>query len=345
MGLREKGKTAGVKFSYIGSFFGFLIGLVLSYICSHFLLVLITPLAGYFLYDRPKYAQKVDKVLTEKKRQEEQALQEQEEARLKEEKKVQRQIKAVQKKNRENKASLYENIYTVAGYILANVEDLEVYVENAEDVIAHFKASKEERVLAVEAFNMALNPEFNVDEFIADYLLYIGKNRDYISYVLNYALMIATYEDNILDEVRERLNYIGKALGASQAALKRLFKSNGAEARFARDFENEQYERLSGDGSSAKSSGKGKGRRSSGNANSGAKRGSKTQEALEILQLTSKATLDDIKKAYKKVMLKYHPDRLAAQNLSEDMVAIYTDKAKAIQGAFDYLKKLYSDYT
>ena len=69
----------------------------------------------------------------------------------------------------------------------------------------------------------------------------------------------------------------------------------------------------------------------------------KTQEALEILGLDKNATFDDVKKAHKKMMLKYHPDRLAAQGLPEDMITIYTEKAKAVQVAFDYLKKLYSD--
>lgn len=181
-----------------------------------------------------------------------------------------------------------------------------------------------------------------------NYLLYIGKNRDYINYVLTYALIIATVDDNIHYDAKDRLVAIGKAMGSSMAALKRLFKSNGAEARFAREFEKQSQENLSDSTSVSSfesknsSSGKKKSKKSSSSSynHTGAE---KTSEALDILQLDVSATFDDIKKAYKKLMLKYHPDRLASQGLSEDMVAIYTDKAKAIQAAFDYLKKLYSE--
>lgn len=348
MSLSEKGREAGIKFSYKGSIIGIVLGIVLAVICSHILPAIITPLVAFFLYDRPKYKDAVEKVLTQRRIEKEQEEKAREEERLKEEKKAEKKIKAVQKKNRENKASLYENIYTVAGYILQNQEDLNEYIKNAEDVISYFKASKEERRLAVEAFNYALDPEFNVDEFVANYLLYIGKNRDYINYVLTYALIIATVDDNIHYDAKERLVAIGKAMGSSMAALKRLFKSNGAEARFAREFEKQSQENLSDSTSvsafsSDKDSSSDKKSRKSSSSSYNHTGAEKTSEALDILQLDDSATFDDIKKAYKKLMLKYHPDRLASQGLSEDMIAIYTDKAKAIQAAFDYLKKLYSE--
>ena len=53
--------------------------------------------------------------------------------------------------------------------------------------------------------------------------------------------------------------------------------------------------------------------------------------------------MDEVKKAYKKLMFKYHPDRLAASGLPEDMIAIYTEKSKAIQVAYDHIKKIYAD--
>ncbi len=351
MSLSEKGKEAGIKFSYKGSIIGIALGLVLSVICSHILPAIITPLAAFFLYDRPKYKSAVENILTLRQQQREAEEKALEEERIKQEKANEKQLKKVQKKNRENKSSLYENIYTVAGYILSKQEDLSEYVKNAEDVISYFKASKEERRLAVEAFNNALDPDFDVDEFVSSYLLNIGKNRDYINYVLTYALIIATVDDNIHYDAKDRLVAIGKAMGSSQAALKRLFKSNGAEARFAREFEKQSEENLSDstsvsvntdkDKSDSSSNKESKQSSSSSYNHTGAE---KTSEALDILQLDVSATFDDIKRAYKKLMLKYHPDRLAAQGLAEDMIAIYTDKAKAIQAAFDYLKKMYSEF-
>ncbi|MGN0915546.1 MAG: DnaJ domain-containing protein [Succinivibrio sp.] len=320
------------KYSFAGTLGGFVLGLLLCLFVKQPLLVPLCMLAGFLIVDKYIYrtAQKNYQLELKNYQSELEKLQ----------KKEQRRLKAAQKKNRQDKASLYENIYTVAGYILATVDDLTPYIQNAEDTIVYFKASEEERTIAVEAFNRALDPAFNLEKYVLSYLQYIGKNRDYINCVVNYAYTIALTDSDLDYRVKDRLVVIAKALGMSAAALKRLFASQGAEARFAREYgKTSDSTEISPhvDSDSQDSSDK----------NSGSYRkhknpygtGSRMDEALEILGLDRNATIDDIKVAHKKMMLKYHPDRLASQGLSEDMIAIYTEKAKAVQVAFEYLKK------
>ncbi|MGN1280950.1 MAG: DnaJ domain-containing protein [Succinivibrio sp.] len=323
---------------------------------GHILLVLFGPLLGFFGYDFPEYRKALRIIKAKRAEEEEKKRQELEALQAKEQRKVIRQIKAVQKKNREDKASLYENIYTVAGYILATQPNIKDYEGNAEDVIRYFKATEQERLIAVEAFNRALDRNFDVEKYVVTYMTNIGKNRDYINYVLTYAFIIATLNDNIHYEAKERLVEIGKSLGSSVAALKRLFKSKGAEARFAREFDSEKKQasdtttvsRFSGADSSGSENGGTDSQNSSSNRRSSGSYSSsgtdKVSEALDILGLDLNATFDDVKKAHKRLMLRYHPDRLASQGLPEDMIAIYTEKAKAVQVAFDLLKKMYGDY-
>ena len=43
--------------------------------------------------------------------------------------------------------------------------------------------------------------------------------------------------------------------------------------------------------------------------------------------------------AYKRLMNKYHPDRLKAQGVPEALVRTYTEKAKDISAAFELIKQ------
>jgi DnaJ like chaperone protein len=58
----------------------------------------------------------------------------------------------------------------------------------------------------------------------------------------------------------------------------------------------------------------------------------------KILGIESSATDDEIKKAYRKMAVKYHPDKVAS--LGEEYVKGAQEKFQKIQEAYDNLKKL-----
>ena len=47
----------------------------------------------------------------------------------------------------------------------------------------------------------------------------------------------------------------------------------------------------------------------------------------------------EIKRAYRKLMSQYHPDKLMGQGLPEDMISVATEQAKEVQTAYDLIKK------
>ena len=47
----------------------------------------------------------------------------------------------------------------------------------------------------------------------------------------------------------------------------------------------------------------------------------------------------EVKRAYRKLMSKYHPDKLMGQGLPEDMIKVATEQAKDIQLAYDLVSK------
>ena len=55
--------------------------------------------------------------------------------------------------------------------------------------------------------------------------------------------------------------------------------------------------------------------------------------------MTAEQSDQEIKRAYRKLMSQYHPDKLIGQGVPEDMVKIATEQAREIQVAYDLIKK------
>jgi DnaJ like chaperone protein len=62
-------------------------------------------------------------------------------------------------------------------------------------------------------------------------------------------------------------------------------------------------------------------------------------DAYKALGVTKDSSDAEIKRAYRKLMSQYHPDKLIGQGLPEDMIAVATEQAKEIQLAHDLIKK------
>jgi DnaJ like chaperone protein len=63
------------------------------------------------------------------------------------------------------------------------------------------------------------------------------------------------------------------------------------------------------------------------------------EDAYKALGVSKEASNQEIKRAYRKLMSQYHPDKLTGQGVPEDMIAVATEQAKEIQVAYDLIKK------
>ena len=62
-------------------------------------------------------------------------------------------------------------------------------------------------------------------------------------------------------------------------------------------------------------------------------------DAYKALGVDKDSTDAEVKRAYRKLMSKYHPDKLMGQGLPEDMIKVATEQAKEIQLAYDLVCK------
>lgn len=61
--------------------------------------------------------------------------------------------------------------------------------------------------------------------------------------------------------------------------------------------------------------------------------------AYQALGVSKEDSDDEIKKAYRRLMREYHPDKLMGQGLPEEMIKEATERSQEIQTAYDMIKK------
>jgi len=120
-------------------------------------------------------------------------------------------------------------------------------------------------------------------------------------------LIVMAVSDGRIDTAEERLLIdIARQLGYDQAAFQHMLEMVLNQSHFA-----------------------------GGQANSA----NALDDAYKALGVSKDASDQEIKRAYRKLISQYHPDKLIGQGLPEDMIAVATEQAKEVQLAYDLIAK------
>ncbi len=301
---------------------GTILGFLLGFIFGHNIVVaVVCALIGYFVFDKP---------------------------RLEKNEKRQKAYNAFSKGANYNLA-LVDITFSFMGYIARGAGRInEEHIGSAYSVMEMMQLDENARKTAMTAFNAGKQPDFNIDAKVAELKAIIGDNDAFVDYILEIQIQVALSDGVLAKQEHDRLIILAASLGVSVQSMERLITIRYSEMMFSQRFRNSGYdyqqssqENYQNDRNSSYESGYGKGysedesRSYNGNYSSQ----SKLDAAYKVLGIEKSASDDDVKKAHRRLMLKYHPDRLASQGLTEEMIRMYTEKAKDIQAAFDLIKK------
>ncbi len=301
---------------------GTILGFLLGFIFGHNIVVaVVCALIGYFVFDKP---------------------------RLEKNEKRQKAYNAFSKGANYNLA-LVDITFSFMGYIARGAGRInEEHIGSAYSVMEMMQLDENARKTAMTAFNAGKQPDFNIDAKVTELKAIIGDNDAFVDYILEIQIQVALSDGVLAKQEHDRLIILAASLGVSVQSMERLITIRYSEMMFSQRFRNSGYdyqqssqENYQNDRNSSYESGYGKGnsedesRSYNGNYSSQ----SKLDAAYKVLGIEKSASDDEVKKAHRRLMLKYHPDRLASQGLTEEMIRMYTEKAKDIQAAFDTIKK------
>ena len=301
---------------------GTILGFLLGFIFGHNIVVaVVCALIGYFVFDKP---------------------------RLEKNEKRQKAYNAFSKGANYNLA-LVDITFSFMGYIARGAGRInEEHIGSAYSVMEMMQLDENARKTAMTAFNAGKQPDFNIDAKVAELKAIIGDNDAFVDYILEIQIQVALSDGVLAKQEHDRLIILAASLGVSVQSMERLITIRYSEMMFSQRFRNSGYdyqqssqENYQNDRNSSSESGYGNGSSEdeSRSYNGSYSSQSKLDAAYKVLGIEKSASDDEVKKAHRRLMLKYHPDRLASQGLTEEMIRMYTEKAKDIQAAFDLIKK------
>jgi len=183
----------------------------------------------------------------------------------------------------------------------------------SEDEIAHVEQfmqklgmTPEHRRQAIIWFKQGAAPDFDIEPACRKFMAACGGTHNLKEMLLIYLIVMALADGHYHPAEEKLLTDIAGYLGYGPEAFKRLLDMVVNQTHFA-----------------------------GGQANTGAA----LEDAYKALGVSKDNTDAEIKRAYRKLMSQYHPDKLMGQGMPDDMIKMATEQAKDIQLAYDLIKK------
>jgi DnaJ like chaperone protein len=179
-------------------------------------------------------------------------------------------------------------------------------IDHVEEFMRKLGMTTEHRQQAIKLFKQGADPEFDIGPVYQRFMAVCGHTKNLKEMLLVYLIVMALADGHFHPAEEALLGRIAGQLGYGPAAFKHLIEMVLNQSHFA--------------GGQAEAA-------------------TALEDAYKALGVDKDSTDQEIKRAYRKLISKYHPDKLIGQGLPEDMIAMATEQAKEIQLAYDLIKK------
>lgn len=179
-------------------------------------------------------------------------------------------------------------------------------ISHVEQFMQKLGMTPSHRQQAIVLFQRGADPAFDIEQTYIKFMAVCGHTKNLKQMLLVYLIVMALADGHFHPAEEALLAEIASRLGYDQTAFKHLREMVLNQSHF------------------------GGGQTNSATA---------LDDAYKALGVTKDNSDQEIKRAYRKLISQYHPDKLIGQGMPEDMIAMATEQAKEIQLAYDLLKK------
>jgi DnaJ like chaperone protein len=179
-------------------------------------------------------------------------------------------------------------------------------IDHVEQFMQKLNMTPQHREQAIKLFKQGADPAFDIYSTYQRFISVCGHTRNLKEVLLAYLIVMALADGHFHPAEEALLTEIAGHLGYGPVAFKQMIEMVLNQTHFA-----------GGQASASEA----------------------LDDAYRALGVTKDSSDAEIKRAYRKLMSQYHPDKLMGQGMPEDMIAMATEQAKEIQLAHELIKK------
>ncbi len=179
-------------------------------------------------------------------------------------------------------------------------------IDHVEQFMQKLGMTEQHRQQAIVWFKQGADPDFDLGQTYARFMRVCGHTRDLKQVLLVYLIIMAHADGNFHPAEEALLTDVAGRLGFGPQAFQHILNMVRNQVHFG-----------AGQVDPAKA----------------------LEDAYQALGVNKDSSDAEVKRAYRKLMSQYHPDKLMGQGVPEDMIAMATEQAKEIQLAYDLVKK------
>jgi DnaJ like chaperone protein len=207
------------------------------------------------------------------------------------------------------KQTFFETTFTLMGKLAKSDGQIsEQEIKLTEQLMTRMGLSAEHRQEAIALFKRGASPEFDVDTQIRAFLAAGGSLPQMRQMVLMFLFNTAAADGGVSAQEHDLLAQIARNLGFSAAQFEQMLRMFTAQDHFSQR-----------PGAPPPTS--------------------SLADAYAALGVAASDSDRDVKLAYRRLMQEYHPDKLIAEGVPEDMIKLATERTQEIQNAWEQIRK------